>query len=352
MNEFLFIGKVYRVTLKDIADAAGVSKMTVSLALRDDPRISESTRERVAKVGREMGYKRNPYLTALSQQIKSSKQKRLKATIAYLGFFDAPSKRSARQSSHDWLEDFYIGAKKQAEMLGFGMERFNPWKAKLSEKRLNEILISRGILGIIIHPPYSDLREWDIDWERFSVCVNNSVRFPIPFHTVGCGRHEAMIELIDRARELGYRKIGLVLGKQQDDFHAHVQRCAISDFQLNLPKKMQVPHCIEELVTKEVFYDWLDSYKPELVVAGFDEIYYWMKERGYSIPGDIGLVRPQVCGIRSLSGMKYDHQAVGAAAVDLISGQMNRNERGIPSKRKQVFINAVWNPGETIAKLR
>jgi len=299
-----------------------------------------------------MGYRRNPYLTALSQQIKSSKQKRLKATLAYLSFFDAPGKGSLKPRSTDWLEDFYVGAKNHAEMLGFGMERLNPWKTKMPANRLNEILVSRGIMGIIIHPPYTNLYHWNIDWDRFAVCVNNSVRFQIPFHTVGCGRHEAMIELVDRIQKLGYRKIGLVLRKRQDDFHAHIQRCAISDFQLSLPKEMQVPHYIEKVVTKEGFYEWLDTHQPELVVAGFDELYEWMVERGYSVPEDIGLVRPQVCGIRKLSGMAFDHQAVGAAAVDLIAGQMNRNERGVPKQKKQVFITAAWNPGETVAQIR
>lgn len=326
--------------------------MTVSLALRDDPRISESTRTRVVNVAQELGYRRNPYLTALARQIKSTKQKRLKATIAYLSFFDAPGKRESDSRHEDWLEDFCAGARNQAEMLGFGMERFNPWQSKIPANRLNEILISRGIMGIIIHPPYSNVYRWNIDWERFAVCVNNSDRFPIPFHTVGCGRHQAMIELLDRIQLLGYRKVGLVLRKRQDDFHAHIQRCAISDFQLNFPTDRQVPHYIEKVVTREGFYQWLDTYQPELVVAGFDEIYDWMKERGYSIPEDIGLVRPQICGNRNLSGMAFDHLAIGAAAVDMIAGQMNRNERGIPTQKKQVLITGIWNPGETVARIR
>ncbi len=326
--------------------------MTVSLALRDDPRISASTRERVALVAQEMGYRRNPYLTALARQIRSAKQTHLKATIAYLSFFDAPGKQRSTTRHEDWREDFFIGAKNQAEMLGFGVERFNPWKTKLPPDRLNDILISRGIMGIIIHPPYSNAYDWNIDWDRFAVCVSNSGRFPIPFHTVGCGRQEGMVELIAQIQKLGYRKIGLVLRKRQDDFHAHIQRCAVSDFQLNLPSELQVPHHIEKMVTKEGFYQWLDTYQPELVVAGFDEIYDWMEERGCSIPEKIGLVRPQICGIRNLSGIFFDHFAVGAASVDLIAGQMNRNERGIPKQKKHIVVSGVWNQGETVTRIR
>lgn len=47
------------VTLVDIAQAAGVSKATVSRALREDPTlaITEETRERILRAARELGYK-------------------------------------------------------------------------------------------------------------------------------------------------------------------------------------------------------------------------------------------------------------------------------------------------------
>jgi LacI family transcriptional regulator, galactose operon repressor len=43
-------------TLQDIADEAGCSKNTVSLALRDSSRISEATRENIRKLAHDLGY--------------------------------------------------------------------------------------------------------------------------------------------------------------------------------------------------------------------------------------------------------------------------------------------------------
>lgn len=45
-----------RVTMKDIANALGVSVSTVSLALRDDPRISISVQQRVQAEAKKLGY--------------------------------------------------------------------------------------------------------------------------------------------------------------------------------------------------------------------------------------------------------------------------------------------------------
>jgi len=43
------------VSLKHIAERIGVSRMTVSQALRNDGRIAEATRERVRAAARELG---------------------------------------------------------------------------------------------------------------------------------------------------------------------------------------------------------------------------------------------------------------------------------------------------------
>lgn len=48
-----------RVTIATIAEQAGVHRSTVSLALRDDPRLPVATRERIKGIARDLGYKPN-----------------------------------------------------------------------------------------------------------------------------------------------------------------------------------------------------------------------------------------------------------------------------------------------------
>jgi len=52
------------VSIKDIAQTAGVSPSTVSRALSDHPRISAETKERIRRLAEEMGY--TPSLLARS----------------------------------------------------------------------------------------------------------------------------------------------------------------------------------------------------------------------------------------------------------------------------------------------
>src|SRR6266536_5394470 len=53
-------------TLEDVARLAGVSRNTVSLAIRDSPRVKVETRERVMRIVRETGYRPNFAARALA----------------------------------------------------------------------------------------------------------------------------------------------------------------------------------------------------------------------------------------------------------------------------------------------
>lgn len=59
------------ITLQDIADEMGLTKVSISKALRDHPDISEDTRVRVKKLAAEMGYRPN----LLARSLTSSKSK-------------------------------------------------------------------------------------------------------------------------------------------------------------------------------------------------------------------------------------------------------------------------------------
>ena len=48
-----------RVTIKDIAREAGVSKGAVSYALNDRPGLADSTRERILRIADELGWRPN-----------------------------------------------------------------------------------------------------------------------------------------------------------------------------------------------------------------------------------------------------------------------------------------------------
>lgn len=55
-------------TIRDVAERAGVSISTVSIALKHDPRVKESTRKRIAAVAQSLGYRPNGIARDLKMQ--------------------------------------------------------------------------------------------------------------------------------------------------------------------------------------------------------------------------------------------------------------------------------------------
>src|SRR4051812_821528 len=52
-------------TIRSLASEAGVSPMTVSLALRQSSEVSAATRQRILKLARTRGYRPDPQITKL-----------------------------------------------------------------------------------------------------------------------------------------------------------------------------------------------------------------------------------------------------------------------------------------------
>ena len=58
-----------RITLRDIAEVAGVHFTTVGLALRNDPRVLPDTAAHIRAVARKLGYTHDAMLSALSAYV-------------------------------------------------------------------------------------------------------------------------------------------------------------------------------------------------------------------------------------------------------------------------------------------
>lgn len=71
------------VSLQHIAVKAGVTKGTVSLALRNHPRISAATPVRVQAVAAELGYRPNPAVAAWMSHRRGVAPKTGGASIAF-----------------------------------------------------------------------------------------------------------------------------------------------------------------------------------------------------------------------------------------------------------------------------
>ena len=131
-----------QVTMQHIAEAVGVSKNTVSLALRNDPQIPVSTRRRIEKAAGRLGYRRDPVVGQLMARMRSRKRGPQEA----LALFNANQDRDAF-TRHPTIPTYVEGCRRRAEHLGYALNEFWLHDPELKGDRLAGILKSRSIRG-------------------------------------------------------------------------------------------------------------------------------------------------------------------------------------------------------------
>ena len=98
-------------TLQTIADIAGLSRSTVSRALRNDPMQSRKTCEKVQQIAEEIGYRPSPMVSALMTQLKRGRKSQRTATIGLIDLFDEKERAkivSKIQKAVPWENEFIV----------------------------------------------------------------------------------------------------------------------------------------------------------------------------------------------------------------------------------------------------
>eukprot|EP01035_Chromulina_nebulosa_P036270 gene36270-48842_t len=113
-------GVPVKATLQDVATRARVHRTTVSLALRDHPRIPAETRERVKAIAAKLGYRINPLVSALMQSRRSGQAVK-HVSLAYVTNY--PTRFGWRRPHHD-RPDYFPGAVERARDFGYKLEHF------------------------------------------------------------------------------------------------------------------------------------------------------------------------------------------------------------------------------------
>lgn len=142
----------------------GVSKMTVSRALREGTSVDPKLRARIQQTAQEIGYQPDCRISQVMSAIRKSKFPQYRETLAFIW----THKRPARDSS--FREEVLSGAKLQAEQLGYKLDEFNMNEQAMNGRALSHILDARGIRGALIAPPGHERAYphiW-LDWKKIS----------------------------------------------------------------------------------------------------------------------------------------------------------------------------------------
>ena len=332
-------------TLRSLARALGLSRTTVSDALRGSSRVDPNTAARVKKAAHEAGYRRNPLAGALMSELRRSRGTTFRGVLAAIDFHEPTRPKSGAR----FHRELVVGAETRATELGFKVERFAVGHPGVSVSRLDSILQSRGIHGVILLPAWDDPDLSNLDWSRFAGIYTDYVIERPALHAVCSDHYRSMLATLQRLATLGYRRPGLFLHQHSDERLQYRWGAGFRAFQENHPAIKAVPPLIVDTFTREAFTKWFRRHKPDVVLAHNTEAIDWMESCGAELPATHGFVCLNVLmKTRPCAGLDLQPRRLGARAVELLIAQLHHNETGIPEWPSTTTIPARWVDGPTL----
>ncbi len=341
------------VTMAAVAAAAGVSKNTVSLALRGDRQIPAATRTRIEAAAKRLGYTRNPVVAELMSELSRSRAAGFRRTLALIN----ANEDERAFERHPTIPDYVAGCRERAAFLGYKLDAFWLHDPELDGARLRRILHARGIRGIIV----TGLMRGNVLPERFaglwpefpSVVTGVRTRGPtLSFCSVD--HHELVVEAMERVLRLGYRRPALVVDEMIDRLVDRRFSAGMWVGQQALPAARRVAGFYQvqaARMRRELFEKWFRRARPDAILTLNRRVREWLGEFGVESPRDIGLVQlERRRGTMNWAGMDQHNDLAGAAAVDMLAGMLHGHEEGVPAFPRATLIGGSWRDGATVRK--
>lgn len=242
------------------------------------------------------------------------------------------------------------GATKRADELGFKADVFAVGTGGLSLERLDRILQSRGIGGIFLLPVRETPDLTRLNWEHFAGIYSDYVIERPGLHAVCPDHYRAMLTALDRIRALGYRRPGLVMSAAHDARLLHRWEAAYHAYQTHHDGMTRLPPLIQSEPNIADFTRWFRTVKCDVVMAHSAEVGKWMIAAGATIPETHGFCCLNVMNSTTpCAGLDLQPRLLGERGMELLIGQVLRNELGAPEMPTTTTVPAAWKDGPTLA---
>lgn len=336
-----------RVSLRDIAKAIGVSHVTVSLALRNHPRISKPMQERVRKLADELGYRPDPMLAALANYRKGKSERPVATCIAWINAW--PDAADLRK--HGEFDLYWKGAAAAAEQSGYRLEEFR-FGGQYTPQRLHEILSARGI-GAMLIPPQGFAPDWgDFPWHEYSV-VRFGRTVPEPrTHLVTSDQVANTLLAYAEISKLGYRRIGFVTDEQRAFQRGHLFLAGFLYAQREAQENDPVPVLSVSgepgFAMGKQIADWIARHQVDAIYTDIPGIPKLLARQGIRVPEDVGVAATTVLDAQADAGINQEPEETGRIALFLLASLIQEGVRGIPKIFRQVLVGGSWQDGSTL----
>ncbi len=320
--------------MADVARLARCDASTVSLALRNDRRISKAMKEKVERAAKKLGYKVHPMVAAWVARRRGRNPSLQAVPLAYL--ISHPPGVSWGEDPH--FASIFDGARERVQEVGYRLSayRLSDYAEKMAA--LNRVWFTRAVQGVIIGPTLCQHVIEDVDWEKFStVTIGYALTSP-SVHRVTEDHYYGVKIAFEACLAQGHRRIGMAI---TGNHHALRRERWIGAY---LAEQVQQLHPKERLVILQpgksasivddaAAQQWVGKYRPEIILA--DQPARWENT-------DVPAMGFAITGESPAPGVHENNRGIGRHAADLLIAMLQRNERGLPDSRQTVLVEPVF----------
>jgi DNA-binding LacI/PurR family transcriptional regulator len=324
-----------RVGLREIATAAKVCAMTVSLALRDNPRIPTATRERVKRIAVQLGYRPDPELSRLMNHLRASRTARGHVSVALIDFYP-----TADHAENIYNRDVRAGALRRAAELGFSATTFPAADYDHNLRNLLNVVRARGMEGVLLMPAVMPLSlDPAVNWSGLSVVATSKSILAPRFHSAVPNQFGNMMRVLDALHAAGSQRVCAVFDELFDERTGHNFTAAVR-WHHHDRLMLVVPQGSGADERGKRVADWIATHRPDAIFAQSDAIHAALPRLEAARPRlDLRVVS---LGAHNSRGFPYLDECVtliGSASIDLLAAMMYYHETGIPAHPRTTLID-------------
>lgn len=315
-----------RPTLRDVAQEAGVSHMTVSRVVRGVKNISKETRQCVEEAIERVGYRPDPALSALAHYRTADGGS---GDGSVLVFLDCDQTQYSQQ--------VFAGAQAEAQRFGYLVERQVTPEQADQQRQLDRRLYHRGVRGLMFGP--SD-DEWEFQhwsWPEYATVSLGALSHRPAMHAVAADYFHASFSAVRRLREVGAKRIGFAVNEALEARTGHRWRGGY----LAALAGARAYEC-KTAVSEDGFKAWIQQQRLDGLLTIHPELaHIWLGRADRLM---------LLNSTQSHSGpwfrLSFNPAQIGQEGVRLLHHLLLRREYGLPESPRMVTLRGVWM-GET-----
>jgi DNA-binding LacI/PurR family transcriptional regulator len=334
-------------TLRDLAGRLGLGLATVSRALRGEKRVAPETHARVLAAAKESGYRPNALVNALMAQVRQ--RHRLKPTGEVVAFLTSHETENAWRQYPLHMQQFE-SARNRAWQLGFDLQPLWLGEDGARSRQMARVLQARGVRGLMLVPLTGKQCSLEIDWHDYAVVATGYTFRQAAVHRVVHDNIGLVFSCYEQLRKAGCQRIGLAMRPIDND---RLQLRWITGFlgaQNAYGGARLAPCWFPDYENPGPFRRWFRRSRPDAVIGIWPDVpLAWLRGNcDVRVPEDVCYATLDVGNrVGKSAGMLQDNHGAGTAAMDLLVGQLFRNEIGLPPKPLRILIEGTWVHGPT-----